>query len=344
MRGPTVSVAKCRAIVEAVERRGVRVEGWPARGGEPDPDDPDVLLRTHVHASDYYALWASAMAVVSDPGFPLEVARAPVSDLGLVGLLVSTSETVGRALASGLRFQRLWMTDGLWLDVPAAAGTRGLAFRTEGARGDARSPGARASVEYAVAAMLGGMRALSGCMIRPTAVSFAHPAPARRQAHVDFFGVEPTFDGNVDALLLDESHLSLPVVTRNVAVAAYLERRCEALLEELDQSEREDDVVARLRRYLMNLVPERPPSRRLAARWLGMSERTLQRRLRERGTSFRAVLDEVRLTVAHVLLEQGQTVDTVATLTGFASPSAFHRAYRRWCGVTPGATRGQRGS
>lgn len=332
MNGPTVSVAKCRAIVDTLARRGATLDGWLTSGD----NDPDELLRTHVDAADYHALWARAMTAARDPGFPLEVATAPVSDLGLVGLLVSTSDTLDEALARGQRFQHLWMTDGLWLDLPSPAGTRGLTFRTEGPRGVERPPGARASVEYAVAAMIAGMRALSARTLRPLSVSFAHPPPSPRDAHVRFFGVEPSFDASFDTLTLDAAHLSLPVTTQNPAVASYLERRCEVLLHALDQS---DDVVARLRRYLMNLVPEGPPSRELAARWLGMSERTLLRRLRERDTSFRAVLDEVRLSVAHALLQQDQSVDAVAALTGFASPSAFHRAYRRWCGTTPGATR-----
>jgi AraC-like DNA-binding protein len=331
-KGATVSVSKCRAIVDALGRRGAKLDGWVGTSGL----DPDQLLRTHVDASEYHALWARAMAEVGDASFPLEVATAPVSDLGLVGLLVSTSETVGEALTRGQRFQRLWMTDGLWLDVPSRAGTRSLTFRAEVPSGAMRPPGARAAVEYAVAAMIAGMRGLSNGAVRPTSVSFAHPPPAWRDAHVRFFGIEPTFDASLDALTIDSAYLSLPVVTRNPAVASYLEHRCEMLLDALS---RPDDVVARLRQYLMNLVPHGPPSRALAARWLGMSERTLVRRLGEHGTSFRVVLDDVRLSAAHALLEQGQTVETVAALTGFASPSAFHRAYRRWCGTTPGANR-----
>ncbi len=69
---------------------------------------------------------------------------------------------------------------------------------------------------------------------------------------------------------------------------------------------------------------------------LGISARTLQRRLRENGTSFSAVLEELRRELSGELLaDKKLAVSDVALLLGYSEPSAFQRAFRRWRGVSP---------
>ncbi len=70
-----------------------------------------------------------------------------------------------------------------------------------------------------------------------------------------------------------------------------------------------------------------------------MSPRTLQRRLGDEGTSVHALLDEVRRGRAAALLDADMAIGEVAYLLGYSEPSAFHRAFRRWTGVTPEAFR-----
>ena len=76
-----------------------------------------------------------------------------------------------------------------------------------------------------------------------------------------------------------------------------------------------------------------------------MSRTTLYRRLKAEGTSFQALLDEVRSTLAAQLLQQpGRSISEVAYNLGFSEPAAFHRAYRRWYGEAPSAARAREGS
>lgn len=77
------------------------------------------------------------------------------------------------------------------------------------------------------------------------------------------------------------------------------------------------------------------------ARQLGVSKRTLQRRLEAQGLSWRVLLARVRRELAEGLLaDPALTVDEVAVLLGYAEASTFHRAFRAWTGSTPGAWRG----
>ncbi|WP_371859775.1 helix-turn-helix domain-containing protein [Nocardia uniformis] len=73
-----------------------------------------------------------------------------------------------------------------------------------------------------------------------------------------------------------------------------------------------------------------------AARALDISERTLHRRLADEHTTFRAIVNEVRETLAVELLAEGLTVETVARHLGYADAAAFTHAYRRWRGKPPG--------
>ena len=72
------------------------------------------------------------------------------------------------------------------------------------------------------------------------------------------------------------------------------------------------------------------------ARALGIGVRSLRRRLQEEGASFVDLADETRATLAKQLLAQDdQGIEQAAYELGFADPSAFHRAFRRWTGMTP---------
>jgi AraC-like DNA-binding protein len=75
------------------------------------------------------------------------------------------------------------------------------------------------------------------------------------------------------------------------------------------------------------------------AKRLRMSARTLQRHLADEDTSVRTLANEARRARALPLLESGHPIAEVAYVLGYAEPSAFHRAFRRWTGLTPDAYR-----
>jgi AraC-like DNA-binding protein len=74
-----------------------------------------------------------------------------------------------------------------------------------------------------------------------------------------------------------------------------------------------------------------------AAKLLAISERTLRRKLRDRGVSYRHLRDEARCVTALAELPSSQrSLDEFAALLGFANITAFSRAFKRWTGDTPG--------
>jgi len=106
-----------------------------------------------------------------------------------------------------------------------------------------------------------------------------------------------------------------------------------------------DSLMARLRRRLESAEPPGALSLPEACAWLGVSPTTLRRRLDEEGRSFQQVKDAVRHAEALRLLSAPEAkVADVAVRLGFKEPSAFHRAFKRWEGATPGAARRPAGS
>ena len=101
-----------------------------------------------------------------------------------------------------------------------------------------------------------------------------------------------------------------------------------------------DDLIGRLRRFLVDALPRDEAGLSAAARALGMSTRTLQRRVRERGVVYAGLVDDVRRHLSRKYLADGNlSLGEIAYLLGYSESSAFNRAYRRWTGRTPSAAR-----
>ena len=99
--------------------------------------------------------------------------------------------------------------------------------------------------------------------------------------------------------------------------------------------------LGRIASLLATQLTDTLPDKTLIASQLGMSERTLQRRLKEEGTSFQALLDRTRHYLARELLRNTRVPLTdVALQLGFSEPSTFFRAFKKWEGMTPGQFRG----
>jgi AraC-like DNA-binding protein len=96
------------------------------------------------------------------------------------------------------------------------------------------------------------------------------------------------------------------------------------------------ETACHLRAFLADELRRGLPTLQVAAARLAMSRRTLHRRLRDDGTSFRDLLEEARRELAEVCLrDRDRSLSEIASLLGFSEQSAFHRAFKRWTGKTP---------
>jgi AraC-like DNA-binding protein len=167
-------------------------------------------------------------------------------------------------------------------------------------------------------------------------VRLRHPAPADTSRHREVFGVEPTFGAEVNELAFDAAFLDLALPQAN----EWARQTCEQLCRELLTRRQARTGIAGTVRDRLVRSPGQLPDQSTVAAELHVSPRTLFRRLSEEGTSFRALVEEVRETLAEELLcTAGMTTEQVSYRLGYAEPACFVRAFRRWKGTTPHAYR-----
>lgn len=138
--------------------------------------------------------------------------------------------------------------------------------------------------------------------------------------------------------VLDAAVLRRPVPAADAELSRIVTAHADGLLERLGSPAA--SWSDRVRRALLQGLDGERATLPAVARQLGLSERSLQRRLRDEGTGFAPLLDAVRHELALRWVGEGRlALGEVAYLLGFSEPSAFHRAFRRWTGTTPQAMR-----
>jgi len=251
--------------------------------------------------------------------------------LGSVGYLVANSPTVGAGLACLQSY---------------------LHLHDEGATLSFHREGSLAVLGYEVLEpnLVGGEQIVFGALAIATnllreicctgfalrEVNFAYHAPADTSAFNAHFGAPVRFDADRSSLLFDAAFLERPITGANAAF-------CEFLTSQVREKERiwEGGVAKdRIQRVMRTLLATGLISQDEVARAFGMNRRTFARRLKERGTTFRELLDAVRFDAARVLLRgSAVSLEDVANRLGYADVTAFARAFRRWSGYSPAAWR-----
>jgi AraC-like DNA-binding protein len=172
----------------------------------------------------------------------------------------------------------------------------------------------------------------------PLEVAFEHAAPSRTTEHLRVFGVVPRFGAPETVVVLPSEVLRLPVRTGGSSLGSYLEAYARELLGRLP--EHDATATAQVQRAIAVAVAHGVPDIDSVAGRLGTTARTLQRRLKDEGTTFAELTDAVRRSAAERYLADGRLpLAEIAFLLGFQDPSNFHKAFRRWTGNTPAAYR-----
>jgi len=295
--------------------------------------DPDARIPFELEET----LWHEAARLTNDDAFGLHAARlVKPGAFGVLDYVVRTAPTLRVALERLARYNRL-VHDAARFELIDQAG----ATRIEHAF---RYPGivqGRHSAEFTIGAVLGAAREITATDIRPRAVEFRHGRPGSASAlaaHREHFGLEPIFARDVNAIEFDRAALELPVPAADPSLWRVIERHAEALLASLpDPRETTGD---RVRRVLAGMLGKGEATLAGVSAKLHMSERSTQRKLADEGISFDALLDDTRRDLAlRYLSDPKIAIAEVAYLLGFSEPSPFHRAFKRWTGVTPSEAR-----
>lgn len=319
-----------RAIEVALKERGIDANRLFREAGL----DPSALQQPDARypLDATTRLWELAIAHSGDPAFGLQVARCVrLTTFHALGYSVMASGSLLEAFQRVLRYFRI-VSDAGELSLLQQRGVYCL-------RMQARLqylPPADAAFEAMMAVNLGMCRALAGRDFRPLAVRFAHQAPADTTAYQRFFRAPVMFGAEVNELRLDAALLSQPLPGGNQALA----RHNDEILERFLNQRMDASLSHRVHGVLAELLTQGEPGQQRVAEALHISVRTLQRGLREEGTTYTRILDSTRkdLALAYVR-DPAYTLAEITYLLGFSDTSSFSRAFRRWAGVSPLAYR-----
>jgi AraC-like DNA-binding protein len=253
-------------------------------------------------------------------------------DYGALGLAWKSAPTIRSSLERVERYCRLW-TDNLTYEVlDRDDGVDFILYRS-----GERRLGMRLSNEATLASATSLIRQTSSPRFRPVTVRLKHAAPRSISSHERYFGCPVLFGADRDALTISHDVLARPNHLADDGISRFLLSHLDAEIESVGT---EPSLEALLEREISRSLSEGTPRMAEVARRLAMSDRTLHRRLSERGLSFKALVDSTRRQVAQSLLQDSRyTLTEVAFLTGFSEQSAFNRAFKRWTGQTPTAFR-----
>ncbi len=165
---------------------------------------------------------------------------------------------------------------------------------------------------------------------------FRFPLPDYAWRFDKLCGVRPSFNAPLNAVLLPAKDLDLPLPMANPHMARLCEEQCRQLLA---TRRVRSGVSGQIRDRLLR-SPSEMPGIEAASAELHLSARSLRRRLDEEGTSYRALVDEVRHTLAEeLLLSAHMKLAEIAERLGYTEPAAFISAFKRWKGMSPSAFR-----
>ena len=252
---------------------------------------------------------------------------------GLLGHLMQRAATLEQALTDFNRFQHLTNNICMREMSRVPEGIRLTVETHPTVRGNPDFLAVASRHEAPLAVPLALARYLTGKRITPIRVSFRHQPMGDPDEHEEYFGVPVQFGMQSDEIIFSKESLDTPLSEAN---GVKYRRAIDLVLAHIDPTADLRLVGATLRERLLQSLHDAVPKMSAIARAMGMSARTLQRRLNGEGTSFERILDDVRRdTALQHLVNPSISSYEIAGLVGFTEPSPFFRAFRRWFSCTP---------
>ncbi|MFG1463639.1 AraC family transcriptional regulator [Xanthobacter sp. DSM 24535] len=286
-----------------------------------------------VSAEQYGLLWREIARALDDEFLALGLRPLRPGGFALLCQCVLHTATLEQALRRTLRFLNVMLEEPAG-ELVVADGLAQILLREAGPARSAFAYRTYWIILHGIACWLVGRR------ISLRLVDFRCPEPERGAEYRQFFGAPVGFGQGLSRLAFDAEFLRLPVIRNEKALKEFLQR---APANILVRYRHDAGLTAGVRRRLREASPAAWPRFEELARQMRLPASTLRRRLREEGQSYQAIKDEIRRDRAMALLADGaRPVAEIAEVLGFAEPSAFHRAFRKWAAMSPAAFRRSR--
>ena len=288
--------------------------------------------QARVSAKHYGALWRAIASALDDEFFGQDSRRMKVGSFAMLCHSILSCKTLGSALDRSLRFYALILDD---ISGSAERDTKEARIVLhEHAAGE--SP--RIFAHELLLMLLYGVSCwLVGRRIPILRTEFSYAEPSHSAEYRLMYSADLRFNRPNTLLAFEASYLDLPVVQNERSAKEFLRTAPESILLKYKNG---SGLTARVRRRLRQFLPGTVPDFEQLAQEMNMTAATMRRRLHEEGESYQSIKDQLRRDLAiSYLSHSSRSVMDIAVELGFSERSAFHRAFRKWTGASPGEFR-----
>jgi AraC-like DNA-binding protein len=332
MEKGTIAISFVEAALDAVRARGLDAEALLLQVGI----SPSLLHapQARVSAAHYGALWRLIAQTLGDELFGLDSRRVKVGSFAMLCRAAIHCQTLERALNRCSRFYDLLLDD-VSIVLSRDGNAAKLALHERNSR---RGCSQRVFAHEGLLIILHGLACwLVGRRIPITLAEFGYPEPAHSAEYRTMYSTQLSFCQPNTSIAFDVCYLALPVVQDEQSVKEFLRVIPENILVKYKNK---NGLTAKVRARLRRALPGELPDLETVACDLHTTPATLRRRLQEEGESYQSIKDQLRRDLAITYLSHSErSVTDIALELGFAEPSAFHRAFKKWTGASPGEHR-----
>lgn len=337
-----------KSILRAAEAQGYEADFVLSSAGlSPDPKQLDASET--ISASDYNQLYRYIMELLQDECFGLHLNRkVPAGTFRMTCLCIIHCTNLRNAIDRASEFNEfcraligLRQTEGHPLLIEDEVAT--MVFEQNpwlfGRQGEENI----LALLYAMSSWRRLCSWLIGRNIEPIEVLLAVDEPRDTEHHYQVFQCPVSYNQALSGFRFASYHLDSPIIQTEDSLKEFLRSAPFQLIAKADEDD--ENVIAQMRRIVGNDFSKDFPPVTAMADALSMSVRTLRRRLKKEGITFQQFKDNTRKQAAEQYLKRPELkINTVSALMGFDEPSAFHRSFKKWTGMTPGDFRSRRNS
>jgi AraC-like DNA-binding protein len=278
-------------------------------------------------------IWEACVHLSRDEWFGLHLGQnIKPTAFQIVGYTLMNSQNLSSALIKLTEYQRLVSDGGSFQQLPAQEGVW-LIYHS--------NPQTLPFIYHQIDAVLTSLITFSEWVIHdrisPLKVCLKRKAPQNTEVYLDAFGILPDFEQPFDGFLVSKTLLETPILGADPNLGRLHEMYAKQQLEDLSA---EEPMITKIEKLVRFELSNPDLCRGMIAEKLGWSEKKLQRYLSGEGKKFHGILDDVRKLVSlEYLADTRLPMVEIAEMLGFSDISAFHRAFKRWNGITPGQYR-----
>lgn len=324
----TISIALVHEALSAAYAKGLNTQIILNKAGIP----AELLMspKARVPVTTYAQLWIELANAMNDEFFGMDSHPMRRGSYKLLTKLVSTAETLQKALYDILKFFN-FVLDDMHGELIREQEKAYLVIH------DHEQP--KRMFTYATFLILvhGLMCWLVDQRIGLNTIMVRCAKPNDIQDYLVRFGEDIQFNAEINRVEFDAHYLDIKIKKDKKALYDFLEQTPQNLLVRFKN---ENALSVLIRRYLLKLHPAQWPELKDVAHQLNISEATVQRRLKHEGVSYQQIKNEIRCDIAvQRLSKTNDSIQDISEDLSFHDPSAFHRAFKKWTGVSPGAYR-----